>query len=109
MAYRYKTVKIDGKTKLLHRHLMEQRLGRVLFSSEHVHHRNENEHDNRPENLEILSAQQHAELHKQKHPRIKTCAVCGDHFEPHPTKRKRALTCSKACSYTLRWRTRRAA
>lgn len=28
MAYRYLTVKVNGKTKLLHRHLMEIRLGR---------------------------------------------------------------------------------
>lgn len=40
MAYRYRTVKINGRTKLLHRHLMELRLGRTLSEDEHVHRQN---------------------------------------------------------------------
>lgn len=39
MAYRYPTVKVNGKTKLKHRHVMEQHLGRPLLPTEQVHHK----------------------------------------------------------------------
>ena len=107
MAYRYKTCKINGKTKLLHRHLMEQQIGRALLPGEHVHHKNGDRWDNRMENLELLTHKDHMHGHKQKHPIVKVCEVCGCEYVPHPTKRKRSKTCSKACSYKLRWINRR--
>lgn len=107
MAYRYKTVKIAGKTKLLHRHVMELSIGRKLSRSEHVHHRNEDTHDNRIENLEIISAKDHAFHHKQKYPLTKICEYCGVEFTPHPMKRKLAKTCSAAHGHLLAWQKRR--
>lgn len=111
MVYRYKTIKRNGKTKLLHRHVAEQKLGRALRQDEHVHHENEERWDNSPSNLDVLPAEAHIKLHadeRLKHPRMKNCAVCGAPFEPHPTKRKRAKTCSKQCADTLRGITERA-
>lgn len=110
MAYRYKTVKRNGKTVLLHRHVAEQVLGRKLAPDEHVHHANEQRLDNRPANLEVLPASIHHQLHadeRLRHPRTKQCQVCGTEFTPHPTKRKRAKTCSKPCADELRSRTER--
>jgi hypothetical protein len=110
MAYRYKTVKRGGKTVLLHRHIAEQVLGRPLASGEHVHHGNEDRRDNRPSNLQVLPAEQHHQLHadeRLRYPRTKRCEVCGTQFTPHPTKRKRAKTCSKPCADALRSRTER--
>lgn len=107
MAYVYKTMKVNGKTKLVHRHLMERKMGRKLLSSEHVHHRNGDKWDNRLSNLELLPCKKHLHLHKQKYPLTKDCLVCGVEFTPHKTKRKRAKTCSKKCAYDLRWRSRR--
>lgn len=90
MAYRYLTVKINGKTKLLHRHLMEQHLGRALARSEHVHHKNGDRKDNRLENLELVGGYHHVCQHAEERriwPRTKSCSVCGVEYEPARTKR----------------------
>ncbi len=111
MTYRYKTVKRDGKTKLLHRHIAEQKLGRPLGADEHVHHGNEKRWDNRPENLEVLSAAEHQRLHADErlvYSREKVCEACGATFTPHRTKRARQKTCSKPCADRLRSKTTKA-
>ena len=105
MTYRYRTIKVEGKTRLLHRHIAEQQLGRPLRQDEHVHHANEERWDNSPANLEVLPADAHRKLHADErlvHSRSKPCEICGTHFTPHPTKRKRAKTCSKPCADKLR-------
>lgn len=48
---------------LEHRLVAEQLAGRIIRRGEHVHHMNENRADNRPENLKVLSASEHAKLH----------------------------------------------
>ncbi len=48
----YNRVTIKGKRIYEHRHVMQIHLGRVLCSSEHVHHINGDTEDNRIENLE---------------------------------------------------------
>lgn len=45
---------------------MELQIGRLLRSDEHVHHRNGQRWDNRPENLEVLTASEHARLAGQR-------------------------------------------
>lgn len=49
----YVEIKVDGKWVKEHRHAMEQKLGRPLARSEHVHHLNGRKDDNRPDNLEL--------------------------------------------------------
>lgn len=107
MVYRYKTIKVGGKTTLLHRHIAAASIGRELRRGEQVHHRNGDEHDNRPSNLQVMTAAEHQRLHKQKHPYRKVCLVCGATFKPAPTKRARTEACTPACGYRLGWMKRR--
>jgi hypothetical protein len=49
----YVQIKVNGKWRLEHQHVMEQVLGRQLEKHERVHHKNGNRADNSPGNLEL--------------------------------------------------------
>ena len=49
--------------KRVHRWVMEKKLGRRLEKGEIVHHMDGNRRDNRPENLQVLTAKEHYKLH----------------------------------------------
>lgn len=57
------TLDADGVWNYEHRVIMEKVLGRKLRTDEHVHHINGNRFDNRIENLEVLSCQEHHKEH----------------------------------------------
>lgn len=61
----YKWVWNGTRMKAEHRMIMENHLGRVLESWEHVHHINEDPKDNRIENLMIVTAKEHGKIHKK--------------------------------------------
>ena len=94
---RYKKIEVNGKWKQLHRYIMECHLGHELPKTVIVHHKNNDPHDNRLENLEVMTCQQHAEHHNQKHAIERACDVCAKVYAPHPTKRTRSRTCSREC------------
>jgi endogenous inhibitor of DNA gyrase (YacG/DUF329 family) len=49
----YRHIRRNGKTVPEHRDIMEKDLGRALHPHEHIHHKNGERADNRPENLEL--------------------------------------------------------
>jgi hypothetical protein len=66
--------KLNGRHE--HRVVGERKAGRPLRIDEHVHHKDENKHNNHPDNLEVLSALEHLKLHAQmRSERAKSKAV----------------------------------
>jgi len=94
----YGRVQLGGKWYLVHRIVASAFLGLDIGNrSLQVHHKDGNKGNNAVDNLEILSRTAHAHLHKQKHPVVKRCCVCGKCYIPAPTKRARSKLCSHEC------------
>ena len=56
-------LRFKDTNKLFHKWVKEKELGRHLLRGEIVHHINGNILDNRPKNLEILTAKEHYKIH----------------------------------------------
>lgn len=66
----------------MHRAVMENRIGRLLTTDEHVHHINENKKDNEDSNLELLTKSEHAKRHaRPKTMVLLICSWCDVPFE----------------------------
>lgn len=92
---------------LLHRVLMENHLGQILQCDEVVHHINGNKKDNRIQNLEVMPAKKHNQLHGFEQGKTLVdliCPQCGKEFtkskkNTHLSKPIQAKTfCSRSCS-----------
>lgn len=63
-SYPHKT--INGVKKRLHRHIMEEHLGRMLEPNEHVYHLNGDSKDNSIENLVVIKKNSYTVTLKSK-------------------------------------------
>lgn len=94
----YVEIRVNGKRKLEHRHVMEQVLGRPLKRNELVHHRNDDKTDNRPGNLELMTSSQHMKHHNPNGPRRTShhvpCRICGSIVETTFTGDLTRIVCS---------------
>jgi hypothetical protein len=95
----YIQIRVDGRPKLEHRHLMELHLGRKLRPGEVVHHVNDDKTDNRLENLQLTTPSAHMKHHNPHGPRrvqrTVPCRVCGTPFTTTATHSPGKLVCRR--------------
>mgnify|MGYP002073147721 CR=1 FL=1 len=94
----------NGAGKIyMHRYIAAMKIGRALLPNEHAHHKDGNKENNSLDNIEVLSAKDHAKLHMAEiHPSIFVkCARCGTEFTCNNTRMGRSLSgdlyCKVAC------------
>ena len=61
---KYAWIWVNGRSKSLHRYIMEQKLGRELSRNEEVHHLDGNPLNNELDNLAIMARNSHHKHHK---------------------------------------------
>lgn len=84
----------------------EEKLGRKLQTGEVVHHINEVKTDNRPENLVVMSNEEHTRMHSTgKKGKNIPCPVCGTEFYAKPVEiiNRTRVTCSRSCANKYRF------
>ena len=90
----------------LHRVVAENRLGRYLLPNEVVHHIDEDRYNNTPENLVVMTRDEHARHHAETVEMLDlVCPKCGKEFKEKPNqyrlRKKRnksgGVYCSRSC------------
>ena len=109
---------MNGRYVFEHRIVMENFLGRLLESDEHVHHINENRSDNRVENLQVMKVSDHVKLHNGESKLVKMCCVtCNkvfyileckhkDFSSNSETRLRKFHACSRSCQVTFQQKIR---
>lgn len=97
----YVTTWRRGRKELEHRVVGEEMVGRPLLDEEQVHHKNKIRHDNRPENLEVVSTEEHAAEHNLPCPPGCECA------KHRPYERDAAHRARMSAAMQLAWQRRR--
>ena len=71
-----------------------------MKTCEHCGQPYEKRRNEAPSNLQVVTAAEHG-LRHTIHATTKPCAICGQVFTPHKTKRVRAQTCGPECKSRL--------
>lgn len=88
----------------MHRYVASLKLGRLVTSNEHVHHVDEDRGNNSPDNLEVLSAEEHAIQHmRERFPPVQVfCSHCGIEFMCPLSRYNKSISgklfCSENCN-----------
>jgi len=90
---------LHGEQILEHRWVMEQHLGRPLEKTELVHHINHKKHDNRLENLQVVTHWEHCAIHAKDAVLTIPCDNCGTPFKRirHLANEGKNRYCSNVC------------
>jgi hypothetical protein len=64
MSAKYKAIKVGGRKKDEHRHIVETSVGRKLDRDEVVHHKDGDKTNNSLSNLEIMTLSEHSRMHQ---------------------------------------------
>ena len=104
----YTGKKYRGRYAYEHHIVWWEHHGRVPGPDDVVHHINGNKHDNRIENLELLTREKHALHHAEEYRRVEliSCDYCATGFEIKPSHAKsrrkttfqNKLYCSRSCA-----------
>jgi len=93
----YRMIHIGKRKYMLeHRLVMESVIGRKLYSSEIVHHKDGNKLNNDKRNLELHTRSTHQHMHHLKVVET-TCSGCNKHFVPYRPPRFPRVFCSRSC------------
>lgn len=99
----YVQLRIARNHRYAHRLVMEILLGRPLRRDEHVHHLDGNKVNNRPSNLQLLSASAHNSQTNRRHPLVRFCEWCGNPFLRHNNGNGEQRFCSRSCASRGAW------
>ena len=102
----YAKLGVGGQCEYVHRLVMSTLMGRPLRRNEHVHHVDGNRQNNRPDNLQLLSAGEHCWRTHRRLEFLRACAWCGGPFRP--VHRQQRCCCVK-CGAQVRVRRKRSA
>ena len=102
----YVALRVRVRRDYVHRLVMSTLMGRPLRTDEHVHHVDGDKHNNRPDNLQLLSAGEHSWRTNIRLEFLRACAWCGGPFRP--VHRHQGCCCVK-CGAQVRVRRKRSA